>query len=82
MAVCDKTFSIMTNPDGPYSGQIVPVLPRQEVPTDKATLFDCTRSVNRHPRETKGLEYHRTVTAEDGPCCGPDGCDLGQGGGA
>jgi arsenite methyltransferase len=82
MAVCDKTFNIMTNSDGPYAGQVVPVPPREEVPTDEAKPFDCRRSANRHPRETKGLEYRPTVTSKDGPCCGPDGCDTGQGGDA
>ncbi len=72
MAVCDKTFNIMTAPDGPYSGQVVPMPPREEVPLDEAKPFDCTRSDTRHPRETKGLEYYPTVTSKGGPCCGPD----------
>ncbi|MBN1341769.1 MAG: methyltransferase domain-containing protein [Phycisphaerae bacterium] len=74
MAVCDKTFDIMTNPAGPYAGQIVSVAPREDVPLDKAGAFDCNRSVTRHPRETKGLEYRPTVTAKEGSCCGPDCC--------
>ena len=80
-AVCDKTFNIMTVPDGPYAGQVVPVPPREEVPLDEAKPFNCTRSDTRHPHETKGLEYYPTVTSNGGPCCEPDGCDSGQGGG-
>ena len=80
-AVCDKIFNIMTTPDGPYAGQVVPVPPREEVPLDEAKPFDCARSDIRHPRETKGLEYYPTVTSKGGPCCEPDGCDSGQGGG-
>ena len=82
IAVSDKTFNIMTDPDGPYAGQVVPVPPRDQVPLDEAELFDSGRNDNRHPRETKGLEYRPTVTSRDGPCCGSDGCDSGQGDGA
>lgn len=74
MAVCDKTFRIMTNPAGPYAGQIVGVEPIEHIPLDQAKSFDCRRSVARHPRETKGLEYHDTVTSDQEPCCGSDCC--------
>jgi len=74
MAVCDKTFGIMTDPDGPYAGCIVPVPPREEVSLDHADPFDCRRSDTRHPRETKGSEYHPTVTATQDTSCGPDCC--------
>lgn len=79
MAVCDKTFGIMTNPDGPYAGQVVPVPPREEVPLAEAKPFDCARSDTRHPRETKGMEYRPTVKSDNSPCCGPDGCDTDKG---
>jgi arsenite methyltransferase len=78
MAVCDKTFGIMTNPDGPYAGQVVPVPPREDVPLAEAKPFDCTRSDTRHPRETKGMEYRPTKTTQSGPCCGSNGCDTEQ----
>jgi SAM-dependent methyltransferase len=74
MAVCDKTFRIMTNPAGPYVGQIVGIEPIEEIPLDQAKSFDCKRSVARHPRETKGLEYNSTVKPEQGPCSGSDCC--------
>jgi ubiquinone/menaquinone biosynthesis C-methylase UbiE len=74
MAVCDKTFGILTNPAGPYAGQIVPVPPREEVPLDQAEPFDCKRSETRHPRETKGRDYRATMTSQEDPCCGPDCC--------
>lgn len=76
--VCDKTFGIMTNPDGPYAGHVVPVPPREEVPLDKASPFDCMRSDTRHPRESKGMEYRPTVTSQSSPCCGSNGCDTEQ----
>ena len=73
-AVCDKTFGIMTDPTGPYAAQIVPVPPRQEVPVDKGSPFDCNRSDTRHPRETKGMEYRGTKKSDKGPCSGPSCC--------
>jgi hypothetical protein len=64
----------MTDLAGPYAGQIVGVVPLEQIPLDQAKAFDCKRSVARHPRETKGLEYHSTVTTEQGPCSGSDCC--------
>ncbi len=71
MAVCDKTFDIMTNADGPYAGQIIAVPPREEIPLEKAKPFDCKRSDTRNPRETKGQDYNTTRTTSS-DCCGPD----------
>ena len=73
-AVCDKTFSIMTDPSGPYSRDMVAVPPIEEVPLDQAAAFDCKRETLRDPRETKGLEYRLTTSPSSNPCCGPDGC--------
>jgi arsenite methyltransferase len=74
MAVCDKTFSIMTNPSGPYSDKIIAVPPRKEIPLEQAELFDCKGDTIRHPKSTKGLEYTSTIPASDESCCGPESC--------
>lgn len=75
MAVCDKTFRITTDPNGPYAGQIEPVEPREAVPLDQARDFDFKHTGLRHPRETKGLEYRETHTSDSAPCrSGPDCC--------
>ncbi len=75
MAVCDKTFQIMTDPVGPYAGQVIPVLPRQTVPPEQAQPFDCRGVRVRHPRQTKGVDYHETRTEEGQPPCVPgSGC--------
>ncbi|MBI3949706.1 MAG: methyltransferase domain-containing protein [Acidobacteria bacterium] len=75
MAVCDKTFKILTNPLGPYSRDIIPVPPYEEIPLDQAAPFDCKRTGTRDPKETKGLEYRETVISEGAACeCGPGGC--------
>jgi SAM-dependent methyltransferase len=75
MAICDKTFRIMTDPQGPYAGQIDPVEPREEIALEDAGAFDCKRTAFRHPRETKGLEYHETSVGDQNACCdGPECC--------
>jgi len=73
MAVCDKTFSILTDPAGPYAGSVVPVPPRQEMPLEEAKPFDAQRDPIRSPRETEGLDYRPTLRSNDS-CCGPSCC--------
>ncbi len=67
VAVCEKTYQIYSKP--PYEGQFVLVPPREEIPAEKAGVFDCSRDRRRDPRETKGFDYK--VTAAGG-VCGPD----------
>jgi hypothetical protein len=68
VAVCEKTFEIYSKP--PYKDEFILVPPREEVPAEKAGIFDCSRDHKRHPRETKGREYK--VTQLSGSVCGPD----------
>lgn len=74
MAVCDKTYQILTNPQGPYARQIVPVPPYQEIPLETATEFNCKSKAIRHPKETKGLGYRLTATNAEDACCSPGEC--------
>ena len=67
VAVCEKTFELYSKP--PYQDQFVLVLPRQEVPRERAGVFDCSRDHKRHARETKGMEYNVTQISES--VCGP-----------
>lgn len=69
IAVCDKTFKLMTDANGPYAGQMIPFEPRVEVPLDEAQPFSCNGSVKRHPRQTKGQDYDATTEASN--CCEP-----------
>lgn len=73
MAVCEKTFQILTRE--PYAQDFVPILPRQEIPLDQAKPFDCSADTIRHPRQTKGQDYHITSskTSTNG-CCEPGSC--------
>jgi len=72
MAVCDKTFHIYSRP--PYSEEIIPVPPHEEVPADEARPFDCKRDRPRHARETKGRDYDVTIEPDSSDCSGPDCC--------
>ncbi len=66
VAVCDKTFRLLGS--APYHDMFELVEPRLSVPVEAASAFDCTRSVLRDPRETKGAAYSATTAAE-GCCC-------------
>ena len=70
MAVCDKTFRIYAQE--PYRESIDLIEPYQEVPLSEAAAFNCRKDAVRHPRESKGLDYHVTEMT-DAPTCGPDG---------
>lgn len=73
MAVCEKTFGIYTDPQGPYGAELIPVEPYETVPSDQAGRFNCSGETLRHPRETKGHGYDRTEIPDHG-VCGPEGC--------
>jgi arsenite methyltransferase len=73
MAVCRKTFALMTDPAGPYADSITPVEPIDPVKADEARLFDCRRTSLRSARESKGQSYDLTQDSA-GACCGPEGC--------
>ena len=72
MAVCDKTFQIYSKE--PYKDQITAIEPIENIALEDAEEFDCRRTVKRHPRESKGLEYNLTdlsgeVCGDGGDCC-------------
>lgn len=71
VAVCDKTFRLYSQP--PYQEQFILIPPREEIPVEQGGLFDCSRDHRRHPRETKGLDYHVTQTSA-GACSPGSAC--------
>lgn len=73
MAVCDKTYQIMTNPNSPYAKDIIGILPYENIPLAEAREFNCKTKAVRHARETKGSEYNLTRTNES-DCCSPGEC--------
>ncbi|MDJ0636346.1 MAG: methyltransferase domain-containing protein [Xenococcaceae cyanobacterium MO_188.B29] len=73
MAVCDKTYQILTSCCSPYSQDIIPVPPYENIPLEEAETFSCKNKAIRHPKETKGSEYNLTNT-NDLECCSPGEC--------
>jgi hypothetical protein len=68
-AVCDKTFQLFSK--APYRDDFVLIPPRKEIPLSKAKPFDCSRDVERDPKETKGQASKRTT--KEAPVCKPNG---------
>lgn len=70
-AVCDKTFQIYSK--APYQNEFILVPPSKDIPLSKPKPFDCHRTDERDPRETKGKRYRKTTVAKsvctDGGCC-------------
>ena len=64
-AVCAKTYEIFTKE--PYAGQLVGIEPRDLIPEGEREVFDCSRSVVRDPRETKGAVV--SGSRDSGGCC-------------
>ena len=73
MAVCDKTYNIMTSCCSPYSEDMIAIAPYEDIPLESAAEFNCKTKAVRHARETKGLEYKLTNTNSD-DCCSAEEC--------
>jgi SAM-dependent methyltransferase len=74
MAVCDKTYQILTNAKSPYAKDIIPISPYPEIPLEEAEVFSCKNKAIRHPKETKGLDYRMTEINPNAACCSPGEC--------
>jgi ubiquinone/menaquinone biosynthesis C-methylase UbiE len=70
-AVCDKTYNLYKKT--PYREFFEFVDPIAEVPLIDARPFDCSRTVLRHPKETKGQDYDVTTEANNN-CCDGGSC--------
>jgi hypothetical protein len=74
IAVCDKTYRILTDLHGPYAEAVIPVPPLVETPAGSAAPFASNGSVLRDPRVTKGSR-HEIEALDDGTVCtDPDCC--------
>ena len=71
MAVCDKTYKILTQ--APYAEEIIPVPPLKEIPLKNAKKFACGTAAVRDPRVTKGKRYRKTTETPES-VCGPESC--------
>jgi arsenite methyltransferase len=73
MAVCDKTFKIMTNSSGPYSQDMIGLEPDDPVSLDEAQDFNCSANQIRDPRQQQNPKL-RQVTTESNDCNDPGCC--------
>jgi arsenite methyltransferase len=70
-AVCDKTYNLYNK--APYREFFEFVDPLVDVPLANAKPFDCSRTAQRHPKETKGQDYNVTTDANS-KCCDGGSC--------
>jgi arsenite methyltransferase len=73
MAVCDKTYNIMTSCCSPYTQDVIGIEPYNSIPLEEAKEFNCKTKAIRHARETKGSGYNLTETSSN-DCCSPGEC--------
>lgn len=73
MAVCDKTYHILTNPNSPYAKDIIAIEPYENIPLAEAQQFNCKNKAIRNPQETKGVGYKVTEN-NNNDCCTPGKC--------
>ena len=73
MAVCDKTYNIMTSCCSPYAEDVIGIKPYENIPLEEAAVFNCKTKAIRHARESKGSEYNLTASSSD-ECCSPGDC--------
>lgn len=72
MAVCEKTYRLMTDSNGPYAPQITGIQPHEPVSPQDAVAFACRQAAIRHPRQTKGMDYAVTDRSNTSSCCDSD----------
>lgn len=76
MAVCDKSYKLLTDPAGPYAAQLIGIEPADPVPLQSAKPLDCAADTIRDPRVTK-TQVSGTGSAAEGipdtsaSCCLP-----------
>ena len=72
-AVCDKTYQLYGKE--PYRQHFAFIEPVKEIPPTEAKPYACGAMRVRHPKETKGHDYHATTEASqcrdggNGGCC-------------
>ena len=70
-AVCDKTYNLYRK--APYEKFFELVDPIVDLPLSEAKPFGCSRTLLRHPKETKGQDYNATTEANS-KCCDGGSC--------
>ena len=70
----EQSIEILNLMREPYAEMVIAVESIEDVSLEDATAFDCRRNVSRHPRETKGLEYHGTRVSDQSACDSGSAC--------
>lgn len=68
MAVCDKTYQLLTNSTSPYAEEVIGLEPSDIIPLEKATEFSCKKNAIRQASELKGADSSQTEAGETS-CC-------------
>jgi ubiquinone/menaquinone biosynthesis C-methylase UbiE len=69
IAVSDISYNILTDPEGPYSEEIIGIPPYIPISREKAEAFDRNSEEIRHPCETKGVDYGANCNNHQCSCC-------------
>jgi arsenite methyltransferase len=72
VAVCDKTFGVLSRPPYNVNGQFTYLHPYVDIPLEQAVPFPCgvPGILFRDPKETKGVAVKTNNQSQD--CCGPE----------
>ena len=72
MAVCDKTYHLLTDKSSPYAADVIGIEPADPVPLEEAEPFDCNTPAIRSAQSLKGGRHEAASNAD---ACTPDsGC--------
>ena len=68
MAVCDKTYQILTSQTSPYAKDVIGLEPSEIIPLEEATEFACKENAIRQAHELKGSRADQAGAGETS-CC-------------
>lgn len=71
MAVCDKTFHLLTKAQSPYANDLIPISPYGDIPLEKAEPCSWEAKTIRYPKVTQGADHQVTKAADATSCCDP-----------
>jgi ubiquinone/menaquinone biosynthesis C-methylase UbiE len=74
MAVCDKTFQILTNEKSTYKKEVIAIKPYVEILLENAKPYNCKNKAIRHPKETKGENFSLNNINQNSDCCTENEC--------
>lgn len=67
MAVCDKTYKLLTDASGPYAHDVIGIEPAVPIVLEDAAPFACHKNGVRNPKLTKSAP--NATHSKDAACC-------------